>query len=78
MKFWASIAAKAHTEARGEPLEAIANWTCIRRRYREPTPQEAALWPCGATAKVVRDEGLLFIRHGDSIAAYTLEELGCP
>lgn len=75
MNFWASPAAIAITEARGEPIKAIANWTVVRRRFREPRTEEAALWPVGPTAKVVHDEGLLFIRHGGTIAVYAMEEL---
>lgn len=73
MKFAATQAA-IDLKRNVEPLKAIANWTLRRRRYRAPTPEEAA--KVGADVRVVRDEGLIFVNTGAEIHAYTLAELG--
>lgn len=63
-----------------EPIQALANWTVRRGRYRAPQGAESrALARRGAemaSALVVRDEGLLFALQADTIHAYTLKELG--
>jgi len=75
MKVWASPAARALTGEQGGSLRALANWAYAQRRFRDPAPHEARLWPIGPNATVVLDEGRLLVRHGDTITIYAMEEL---
>jgi hypothetical protein len=80
MKFLPSTEALALKKGRGEPIQAVANWTIRRRRFRAPSTDEACKAGIGirfpAGSQVVRDEGLLFVKAGDELHAFTLSELG--
>ena len=58
-----------------EPIQAVANWTIRRNRYRAPTDAEAEALP-NPNVRVVCDEGLLFVLSDAAMRVYSLRELG--
>ena len=78
MKFAASKAALDHVSRAGTSLRAIANWTLVKRRYREPTIEEILFGQIEPDQTVVLDEGLYFIKDGSTIKVRTQKELGLP